>query len=170
MNSKKRFFMKRPTVHWRVLLEFKSPGSQLSLTLVLGVIFYTAILTPLPFYLRKGLDQLFGVHVSTYGWTKGFSKQGALGETEGYLLWSRGGERASAELRNIETTHTLYIHIYIDGDSCRLTRMINAAIHLPLFSISPPSHQQLKNGSMRGGGQICKKNVNTSTSALFALE
>ena len=49
--------------------------------------------------------------------------------------------------------------LLIVGGSCsyRLSRMINSAIHLLLFSISPPSPQQLKNGSIRGGGNICKK-------------
>ena len=49
--------------------------------------------------------------------------------------------------------------LLIVGGSCsyQLSRMINSAIHLLLFSISPPSPQQLKNGSIRSGGNICKK-------------
>ena len=71
---------------------------------------------------------------------------------------SRGSEGASAELRDISTnlysTHRWgFMSTHQDDYS---------AIHLLLFSISPPSPQQLKNGSIRGGGADMQKGVNTA--------
>ena len=88
-----------------------------------------------------------------YGWTKGFPQTGGMRRDGGLFIMSRGSEGASAESRDISTnlysTHRWgFMPTHQDDYS---------AIHLLLFSISPPSPQQLKNGSIRGGGQICKK-------------
>ena len=40
----------------------------------------------MPFPLRKGLDQLFGVHVSMYGWTKGCPQTGSMRREEGLFI------------------------------------------------------------------------------------